>query len=263
MYTPARMVVAVLAFETLHLVSGTTYYVSLSGSDTASGTRTDPFSTVQHCAKVAPAGSMCLLAGGRYDRDVDLASPIAVTQDITIAGDPLDSSLPVLDGSAPVNTTWTASQDNKCVYQSAPLAQAVWQLWATGVREPPPPSVPSPSYALDNHAPLTPARFPNAKLSDDSVFNSAPGKNSSFLYSSKQSKSGLLVDDGSHEPTLASSGIDATGLIAVLPLGTMGMFTQGVKVQKHIKGASQFSYRSPQGTAGKGHLNIPYFFEGL
>jgi hypothetical protein len=42
----------------------------------------------------------------------------------------------------------------------------------------------------------------------------------------------------------------------------MGALTQGVKVTKHGKGAATFSYAPPTGTAGKGHLNIPYYFEG-
>ena len=36
------------------------------------------------------------------------------------------------------------------------------------------PPTPSPSFAIDGFAPLTPARFPNAKLSDDTAFNGAP-----------------------------------------------------------------------------------------
>ena len=53
-----------------------------------------------------------------------------------------------------------------------------------------------------------------------------------------------------------------SGAIAVLPLGTMGSLTQGVVVQQHAKGSDTFTYAPPTGTAGKGHLNVPYFFEG-
>ena len=61
---------------------------------------------------------------------------------------------------------------------------------------------------------------------------------------------------------MASLGIDLTGAIAVLPLGTMGSLTQGVVVKQHSVGSDSFTYDAPTGTAGKGHLNIPYFFEG-
>ena len=42
----------------------------------------------------------------------------------------------------------------------------------------------------------------------------------------------------------------------------MGSLTQGVVVQQHAKGSDTFTYAPPTGTAGKGHLNVPYFFEG-
>ena len=82
------------------------------------------------------------------------------------------------------------------------------------------------------------------------------------MYSTKASRPGEIVDDGNMVPSLASSGLDFTGTIAVLPLGTMGALTQGVRVMRHGKGQGSFSYTPPPGTAGKGHLNIPYYFEG-
>ena len=67
------------------------------------------------------------------------------------------------------------------MYASGRLPQPVWQLW----------------LAPGNMAelqPLTPARFPNAKLHDDSVFDAAPRphSNGSMLYSTQGSGSGTL-----------------------------------------------------------------------
>jgi hypothetical protein len=245
----------------------TALYVALNGSDSNTGTsRAAAFATLRKCVAAAPAGGTCVLGGGRYDRAKDWPSgAIEITRDITIVGDPQSAKRAVLDGSVAIETQWTAGTgDEKCVYTSSPMDVVPWQLWATGSA---PSGIASPAWALDGFAPLTPARFPNARLSDDSVFDSAPlshtGRtNSSFLYSSKISTPGHLTEDGAHAPSLASSGLDLTGAIAVLPLGTMGKLTQGVVVLKHGAGAAGFTYKSPVGTAGKGHTNIPFYFEG-
>lgn len=235
------------------------FFVALNGSDTASGgSWAEAFATVQKCVDVAPQGGTCNLGAGRYDREED-RRPLVVTKDITIRGDP--AAPPVLDGSRAIETTWTVSSSNKCVYHSAPLDYTVWQLWAQDSASP---LISSPSWELDGFYPLTPARFPNAKLSDDSVFDSAPfstsgRRNGSMLYSSTHSTSGNLLDDGTHTPSLASSSIDFTGMTAVLPLGVMGSDVQGVKVLKHTKGTDSFTYQT---SVKELHLNNPYFFEG-
>lgn len=115
------------------------------------------------CASTAPPGSVCLLAGGRYDREID-ANLVLRNTNITIAGDPTAATAPILDGSVAIDTTWTKKHGASCVYQSQPLSITVWQLWVTGSAPPPRYSA---AYLLDGFAPLTPARFPNAKLSDD------------------------------------------------------------------------------------------------
>ena len=246
------------------------YYVALNGSDANSGTsRAAAFATLRKCVAAAPAGGTCVLGGGRYDRATDWPSgaPIEISRNVTVVGDPQSATRAVLDGSVAINTQWTAGKgDAKCVYTSAAMDVVPWQIWVTG-RTAPPGGIASPAWELDGFAPLTPARFPNARLSDDSVFDSAPfsstGRtNSSFLYSSKTSTPGKLTEDGTHVPSLASSGLDLTGAIAVLPLGTMAKLTQGVAVVKHGAGAADFTYKSPAGTAGKGHTNLPFYFEG-
>ena len=122
------------------------------------------YQTVRKCASTAPPGGVCFLGGGRYDREID-ANLVLHNANITIARDPAATTPPILDGSVAIDTTWTKKQGTTCVYQSTPLPTAIWQLWATGIA--PPPRHYSAAYDLDGFAPLTPARFPNAKLSDD------------------------------------------------------------------------------------------------
>jgi hypothetical protein len=65
------------------------------------------------------------------------------------------------------------------VYTSAAmdLDVNVWQLWASGLGSCTDPVHPRTASDFDGYLPLTPARFPNARLSDDSVFDSAPSAN--------------------------------------------------------------------------------------
>lgn len=185
---------------------------------------------------------MCIIAPGVYDTDSDVA--VIDRQDldsVVIAG--AGPGLTVLDGSVSGPTSWTrVTPGHQCVWESAPLP--------VGSR------APAQLLVADNHTSslglLTPARFPNARFSDDSVFR-ATGPNGSMLYSSKDSTFGELVDDGTHEPSLASSGLDVTGMVAVIPLGTMGSELQGVKVTKHTSGSNRFSYTASPGTSASLH----------
>ena len=232
------------------------FYVAASGgSDSNSGgSFAEAFATLGACLTAvaeAGGGGTCWLGPGRHD-SADAAA--VATSGATISGAKAGATPAILDGSvalSPADLAWRPS-GKRCIYRSAPLKRPVWQLWASSAG----------ANSYHGFDVLTPARFPNAKLSDDSVFRAAPGANSSMLYSTSKSTSGHLVEDGTHVPTMAGSGIDFTGLIAVLPLGTMGAMTQGVRVRQHGAGQNSFRYDPPPGTAGKGHTNNAFFFEG-
>jgi hypothetical protein len=217
-------------------------YVSLRGSDSNPGTMASPFRTLQKCVD-SEKSVACVMRGGRYDTDEDVTTIINRGY-VQISGMPGDEPA-IIDGSVAINTTWTKHGSSECVYESEPFSGDVpWQLWVSdgdGILKP-----------------LTPARFPNAKLSDLSVFG---GK--AFTYSAKNSSTakGIMYDSGT-APSFASSGIDFTGTIAVIPLGTMGAVLTGVKVTDTAAGKNSFKFDPPPGIAGKGHANLGYFFEG-
>lgn len=247
---PAGLAVA-LFFPGIAL--GIERHVALTGSDTNNGAPGTPFRHLQHCADVSSTGDVCVLAAGIYDTDADAVT--LSTQNLkglTIRG-PEAEEQAVLDGSIAVKLQWhqTNTSGSACVWESDPLPQGI--------------ATPSQLF-LDTGSsamlmPLTPARFPNARLADDSIFD-AHSPNGSMLVSAKTSSLGTIVDDGTHIPSLADSGLDVTNMVAVVPLGTMGIQLQGVRVTKHGKGSNQFSYAVPEGAKPSGHPNIPYFFEG-
>jgi hypothetical protein len=174
------------------------------------------------------------MRGGRYDSDKDITSITGAPgkgslQDITITS--MQGERAIIDGTVELKLKWALQPQSECIYESEPITGVVpWQLLVgpTAVSPPPVPGVDT------NLTILTPARWPNSKLSDLSVFSGElPG---AFAFTGKASSSstGVIIDEGSQKsskyPSLADSGHDMTGAIAVLPLGTMGMITTGVKV---------------------------------
>jgi hypothetical protein len=212
--------------------------------------------------QVSTSGDVCALANGVYDTDRDVTvvdRPNLAS--ITIRGDSSAAGFhTILDGSVAGPTVWvpmtavdsaTGRRSPSCVWESAPLAAGSplpAQLWITNGQD----TASGDVVSTESFEVLTPARFPNARLSDDSVFT-AVGPNGSMLYSSKASTFGELVDDGTHTPSLATSGLDVTGMVAVIPLGVMGDELQGVRVTKHSKGVNHFSYTALPGTTASLH----------
>ena len=236
--------------------NGSSFYVAAEGgSDTNTGASfAEAFATVRHClAAVASSGGggTCWLGPGRH-----FAEEVAVaTSAATISGAKSGAVPAILDGSVPLDLSWSRlpAAGNSCVYRSSPLPSPVSQLWVNTA---------GPNAYGEGYDVLTPARFPNAKMSDDSVFKAAPGAHSSLLYSTRSSTPDHLIEDGMHVPSMASSGLDFTGTIAVMPLGTMGDETQGVRVAKHQVGSGSFTYVYPADAKRELHMNNAFFFEG-
>eukprot|EP00937_MAST-01D_sp_MAST-1D-sp2_P002241 g2241.t1 len=217
-------------------------------------------------AAAANATCTCVLRGGRYDRAEDavvLAGTAGQPVSIALEGYGGDAEPAVIDGSVSLDTlglNWTHDgSDGRCVWRSSALppgAQVPWQLWfANGTA----------SSAWTGLAPLTPARWPNARLSDLSVFSTAGRADGALAHTAVNSSAaaGTFYDDGSHDPPLAAAGVDATGALAVLPLGTMGDNTLGWTVTEHAVGRAAFQTAPPgAAVAGHGHPNVPYFLEG-
>ena len=237
--------------------NGRSFYVAAEGgSDTNTGASfAQAFATVRHCLTAVASnggGGTCWLGPGRH-----FANETAVaTSAATVSGAKSGARPAILDGSVSLDVSWShlPAAGSSCVYRSSPLPSPVSQLWV---------STAGPNaYGPEGYDVLTPARFPNAKMSDDSVFQAAPGAHSSLLYSTRASTPDHLIEDGTHVPSMASSGLDFTGTIAVMPLGVMGDETQGVRVAKYQVGNSSFNYVYPKDTKRELHMNNAFFFEG-
>ena len=143
----------------------------------------------------------------------------------------------MIDGSQLLNASWTLKSGSSCIYESSPIEDTVpWQLW------------------LDTHTVLTPARWPNAKLSDLSVFTamSATGEGP-LAYSDRKSdkpdpnnrgKLLTLIDDGTHNPSLrdAMKAIDFTDTLAVQSFGSLYQYTTGSRVKSTDAASGSLTY---------------------
>ena len=115
---------------------------------------------------------------------------------------------------------------------STAIDQDIWQLFVDGKM-------------------MTNARWPNASWSDYTVFN-----NTYWANSDKSSKRGIMVNKGN---SLAASGVDAKGAMAILNVGSFNTFT--ALVEDHQAGQNVFTYNDTFGAIHwKPKLN-QYFLE--
>ena len=175
--------------------------------------------TIQACVdNLQKPGDECVIQPGRYHENVTIMNKHGTKEDpIIIRGDP--SGTTTVDGTIPLNPTkW--EKFAKGAYKTV-LKQHIWQLFIDGEM-------------------MTNARWPNALWSDKSIFDSQ-----NWAHSSTQSTRGLMIDGGgSHK--LAESGLDATGSMAVLNVGSFCTFTRRVlkhQIGKFLPGSGHFETR--------------------
>jgi hypothetical protein len=90
-------VVALLVPLSLIAQSGSTFYVSKSGSDTNSGSFTAPWLTIQHAANSVTAGATVYVESGTYNESVNLPNSGTAANPITFANYPGQAA--VIDGT--------------------------------------------------------------------------------------------------------------------------------------------------------------------
>jgi hypothetical protein len=105
----------------------TTYYVSPSGSDSAPGTLTQPFATVQHGVNQLYAGDTLTLRAGNYHESVTVAASGTANAPITIAAYPGET--PALIGAQIVSGPWSVY--NGSIY-STPWPSQPMQVFSDG-----------------------------------------------------------------------------------------------------------------------------------
>lgn len=187
------------------------YYVATNGSDAAAGTIGAPFATIQHGVDQLSAGDSLTIRAGRYHEAVSISGLIASPANpITIRNYP-DETV-TLDGTVAVTNSWSLHTGN--IYKTT-QTDDVSQLF------------------VDDEM-MTSARWPNAEAWTDAMWD----KENTWGHQHTDSSDGTFIDDGDRD--LAGTGIDFTGAIAILNVGSWLSFTR--TVNSHGAGSDTFTY---------------------
>ena len=247
----AAVVLLAMIASCTHVPSGhppKACYVAVQGSDqTGDGTFGNPFRTLAKATSTLVPGDTCYLRAGRYREGLVLDSIQGrANEPITFAAYPGERA--VLDGTVPITSTWIRHKGN--IYKTR-IDQDIWQLFLDGET-------------------LTTARFPDASWDDGSIWD----LKASCRHLAAGSKLGLMVDerppsgDAGHGPafdegaeegwarladdvnqvTLAASGIDFSGAVAVMHIGSWLSWAQ--TVDAHAPGSDRFTYSSDFSKSG-------------
>jgi hypothetical protein len=188
-------------------------YVSPHGDDTNSGSLQSPVKTVAKAFEKLAGDTIYLMEGTYHEESIlngksgTEGNPIVIT--------PLPGHEVVFDGTIPLDASWELHTGN--IYKTN-IGTTIWQLFKGDTL-------------------LMPARWPNAFLHDGTVWDRelywAHGKESA-------SSNGTAVDDPSGANDLAASGIDATGAMAIMNVGSWK--TSAREVLSHSVGSNTFNY---------------------
>lgn len=152
MYKKPRWMLSLIVVAALLLLSGlppapaayaagATYYVATTGSDSANGSASAPFQTINHCAQIAQPGDTCLIESGTYRETVKPARsgaaglPItfaaAPGADVTVSGmEPIGGWTPYSGHIYVANLSWDLKDQNQLLMNGSggitPLWEARW-----------------------------------------------------------------------------------------------------------------------------------------
>ena len=218
------MVVELILLLFSECIGGTEYFVSVDGDDGNPGTYQKPLKTIQKAAKLLAPGDMCTIRAGQYSEEVTI-NALRGTPEKPITFRSYPGETVTFDGTIPITSQWEKYKDNIYV---TPLEKDIWQLFVDGEMQ-------------------INARWPNAFWYDYSVFDYTKwgfaGASSTF---DPSTGAGTIVDNGTQG--LSKSGINATGAIAILNIGSW--LTWAGIVEKHTPGEDNFSFDLQQKLTG-------------
>ena len=207
-------------FTTCVAADANIYIVDVSnGSDDNDGlTPETAFKTITKCVEqFTTVGAECHVMEGRYHEAIEITG-LRGTEEQPFKIKGYNDHRPIWDGTVLIKPpSWNFDQNSGIC--SAEIEQDIYALFL-------------------NEDLLTAARWPNAKWSDRTVFN-----NSYWGHSDETSQRDQMVDNG--QAGLADSGINATGSMAVLNIGSFNTFC--AEVIEHKPGTNNFSYNDTFG----------------
>jgi len=196
--------------------------VAPDGDDAAAGTREAPLATLQTAVDRARPGDTVLVRGGVYRETVRLTRSGRPDAPIRLMGMPGEEV--VLSGADPLDLAWQKAEGK--VYR-AKTDKRFHQLFLNGRM-------------------MVEARWPNQRFPDqvwDKTTWANAGDGSAY---------GRMVD-----PALAGTGVDFTGCVATLNVGSWKTYRRIVR--DHAAGKDRFTYRKEMGV----HVPAKRYWEGF
>lgn len=220
-----------VVLATLTSLSAKEWVVSNLGDDSHAGDVGQPFATLNKAASQMKPGDICLIREGHYTKPLTIKQ-LHGTESLPITFKAWPGESVVIDGTQPLKAKWSLWKEG--IYR-AKVDQPVKQLFQNG------------KY-------LMPARWPNASIYDESVFDMhgrwrQVAAESSFgtmvdATPTKTAKNHLPWFEGSaidrNTQTLAETGKDFTGAVAVMNIGSWLTWAQ--TITEHSAGSNTFSY---------------------
>ena len=162
-------------------------------------------------------GDTCYIRGGSYHEAVVITALTGTAaKPVTFVN--YNGEQVVLDGTQPItglgSTGWT--QHSGSIYRTT-LGSDIWQLFINGEQ-------------------MIPARWPNARFDDETVWDSL----THWGRGGTDDTNGTMVDHAHNGISLAASGLNLTGAIAILNVGNWA--TWALPVISHTAGTDTFTY---------------------
>ena len=219
------------------VVSTSAYHVATTGSDAATGSSAAPFRTIQRCANAIGAGETCCIHGGTYKEAVTVSGK-AGTASAPVTFESCGTERVALDGTTAISSTWTVHMGS--IWKTT-VSTPIWQLFA--------------GYGTE----LVMARWPNARFSDGSVFDKeAHWAHGTIDADANAYSNGELIDEPHGDIDLSASGLNATGAIAILNVGSFKTWSRVVRSHS----GSRITY-DPVPSSGWRTKHHDYFLEGM
>ncbi|MBL7214660.1 MAG: DNRLRE domain-containing protein [Phycisphaerae bacterium] len=214
------VVISMIVTMWTSFVFGDDVYVATDGSDSNIGSIDFPFATIAKAASVMSAGDTCYIRGGNYYEQASInglngsdSQPFVFTnfQDETVTIDGTEAISDLAIGP------WAQHSGN--IYKRT-LSKDIWQLFVNGEM-------------------MIMARWPNLPVGmslwdQDQHLSWAHGDEG------LSSVNTVEVDDMNSESSLAGSGLDMTGAMAILNIGSFKTWPR--LVTTHSAGSNSFTY---------------------
>ncbi|MEO2046830.1 MAG: right-handed parallel beta-helix repeat-containing protein [Pirellulales bacterium] len=233
----------------MRLACAAEYYVSVDGDDKNSGAIGQPLGTLKAAASKLRPGDTCCVRGGTYFQPLEIDGLRGTAKSLIVFRAYKDETV-VLDGTVRINAQWTPWKDS--IFQAS-IREDIWQLF-------------------DGRKPLDLARWPNASVNDGTVWDTKVSTrstdrnwNNKLGRSDSITQQGVIFDQnhpgtqlGINSETLAETGIDFTGAVAVLNIGHWRTWAR--PILSHKGESNRFTYDPSQTSMLK---FLEYYIFGL